>query len=197
MQRTAAQVRSTIRTVPRPVVINVSINEKPARALLDPGSLGDFISSTLTDQLQLKQSELPVPLPLQLAVQGSRSKVNCQTTARLKYEDVNEDRVFDVINISQYDLILGTPWLYQHCVSVGLNPARVMIGSDRAKPLEGKAITSVAAHAINLADTARTKARELLIKYAEPLCKTAGETGLPPLRAITVETLITHACENP
>ncbi|KJA14739.1 hypothetical protein HYPSUDRAFT_98162, partial [Hypholoma sublateritium FD-334 SS-4] len=184
VQRNAAQVKGGARLVARPVVITVEINGHPARALLDSGSLGDFISSTLTDQLQLKRTVLPVPLALQLAVQGSRSKVNCQTTARLKYEGVDEDRVFDVINISQYDLILGTPWLYQHCVSVGLNPARVMIGSDPPKPLEGKAITTIAARAVNLANIEITKARELLIKYTEPLCKTASETGLPPLRAI-------------
>ncbi len=38
--------------------------------------MGDFISSTVADQLGLKRIELAVPLPLQLAVQGSRSKIN-------------------------------------------------------------------------------------------------------------------------
>ena len=100
MQRTAAQVRSTIRTVPRPVVINVSINEKPARALLDPGSLGDFISSTLTDQLNLKRAVFNTPIALQLAVQGSRSKINCSTEVQLKYEGIDEKRRFDIINMT-------------------------------------------------------------------------------------------------
>ena len=46
------------------------INQHPAQALLDSGLLGDFISSTLADQLGLKRQTLDMPLALQLAVQG-------------------------------------------------------------------------------------------------------------------------------
>lgn len=60
VQRNAAVTKDTSRKVPRPVVITAKINGHPARALLDSGSLGDFMSS----------------LGLQLAVQGSRSKIN-------------------------------------------------------------------------------------------------------------------------
>lgn len=60
---------------------------------------------------------LEKPLTIQLAVQGSRSKVNFG---------------------ENYDLILGTPFLYQHKAMVGLHSPRVVIGSsvhDLAKPL--------------------------------------------------------------
>lgn len=44
-------------------------------------------------------------------------------------------------------------------MSIGLNPARVMIGSDLPKPLEGKVIT---VRAVNLADTEITKGAGIL-----------------------------------
>ncbi|KJA15264.1 hypothetical protein HYPSUDRAFT_101519, partial [Hypholoma sublateritium FD-334 SS-4] len=184
MQRTAAQVKNVVRTVPRPVVINVSINNQPARALLDSGSLGDFISATLTDQLKLTRKTLETPIALQLAVQGSRSKINCSTQAQLKYEGITEQRYFDIINISQYDLILGSPFMFQHSVCVGFNPARVMVGSDTSLPLEGKAVTAISSRNVTMEGASVAAARAALIRYAEPLCKTASETGLPPLRAI-------------
>jgi len=62
-------------------MVKVTINDQPARALLDSGSLGDFMSSTLADQLAMKRSILDAPLSLQLAVQGSRSKVNSAGTS--------------------------------------------------------------------------------------------------------------------
>ncbi|KAF8811611.1 hypothetical protein BYT27DRAFT_7208252 [Phlegmacium glaucopus] len=71
LQRNAAQVKGNHRILPKPVVVKVTINNHPARALLDSGSLGDFISTTLTDQLGVKRDNLETPLSLQLAVQAS------------------------------------------------------------------------------------------------------------------------------
>ena len=90
LQRNAAQVKGNQRILPKPIVVKVTVNEHPARALLDSGSLGDFMSSTLADQLKLKRETLDVPLSLQLAVQGSRSKVNTMATAQLKYQNIKE-----------------------------------------------------------------------------------------------------------
>ncbi|KAF9006384.1 hypothetical protein BDZ89DRAFT_894847, partial [Hymenopellis radicata] len=52
------------------------INESPIRALIDTGSMGDFLSTTVADQLHVEKEELSTPLPLQLAVQGPRSKIS-------------------------------------------------------------------------------------------------------------------------
>jgi len=81
LQRNAAQVKGHHRILPKPIMVKVTINDQPARALLDSGSLGDFMSSTLADQLAMKRSILDAPLSLQLAVQGSRSKVNSAGTS--------------------------------------------------------------------------------------------------------------------
>ncbi|KAJ3745688.1 hypothetical protein DFH05DRAFT_1523959 [Lentinula detonsa] len=76
IQRNAARVKDANRKVARPLVIAVLINGEPVTALLDSGSLGSFMSTTLVDQLKIKQRELNPPITLQLAVQGSRSKIN-------------------------------------------------------------------------------------------------------------------------
>ena len=73
---------------------------------------------------------------MQLAFQGSRSKVNARTTVNLQYQTISEVKSVDIINISNYDLILGTLWMHQHKMCIGFNPARVVIGSDDAQPLK-------------------------------------------------------------
>lgn len=85
------------------------------------GSLGDFMSTTLADQLKVKRIQLKTPLPLQLTVQGSKSKINFGLKTTFEYQDISEERYFDIINISNYDVILGTPWLFQHQATIGLS----------------------------------------------------------------------------
>jgi hypothetical protein len=184
LQRNSAAVKDKRRAVPKPVVVTVKVNGQPVHALLDSGSLGDFMSSTLADQLKVQCEQLEVPLTLQLAVQGSRSKVNARARALLEYQDIKEEREFDIANINNYDLILGTPWMYQHQLCLGLNPARVVIGSASALPIRSGQDTKPMAHAVSFGVPAIEAAREELIAYAEPLFQDVIKTPLPPLRAI-------------
>ena len=74
--------------------------------------------------------------------------------------------------------------MYQHKVSIGLNPARIIIGSNDPMPIvAGKDAKSLLA-TIAMEDPNVIAAREELMKYAEPLCRDVEETELPPLRAI-------------
>ncbi|KAF7761656.1 transcriptional regulator family: Zinc finger, CCHC-type [Agaricus bisporus var. burnettii] len=82
LQRTSSTAKDLSRLVPKPVVIQVRLNGKEARALVDTGSLSDFVSS------------------LQMAVQGSRSKINYSVMGKFQYESIVEMRQFDVINLS-------------------------------------------------------------------------------------------------
>lgn len=184
IQRNSATVKDKARVLPKPVVIKVLINGQPVRALIDSGSQGDFLSTTLADQLNLKKEEMTMPLKLQLAVQGSRSVVNFCTEARLQYQGIDEVRKFDIINLNNYDAILGTPWLYQHQVCFGFNPARVLIGSDIVLPIKTGADTKMMVNALSLDEGKVEAAREELRRYAEPLCRDVSETELPPFRVI-------------
>ncbi|KAJ3807018.1 hypothetical protein F5876DRAFT_24791, partial [Lentinula aff. lateritia] len=79
LQRNSGTLKEVGRLVPRPIVIVVKINDKPVRALVDSGSLGDFMSTNLSDQLKVVKKYMPNPLRLNLGIQGSRSKIHCGT----------------------------------------------------------------------------------------------------------------------
>jgi hypothetical protein len=113
-------------------------------------------------------------------VQGLRSKVNARATINLKYQDVDETWTLDIINISNYDLILGTPWMYQHKICVGFNPSRVIIGSDHAQPIKTGIDTKLMAASISPEDERLDAARRELSQYPAPLCKEVNEMDLPP-----------------
>ncbi|KAJ2917183.1 hypothetical protein MD484_g3247, partial [Candolleomyces efflorescens] len=184
LQRNASALKTKAILVPKPLVVVADVNGHPTRALLDSGSLGDFVSATLVDQLKVKPQHLDRPLDLQLAVQGSRSKVNSTVKLQVKYQSIDEERTFYVVNISNYDLILGTPFMYQHQVCIGLNPARVVIGSSESKEIPPGTDTKPVLSGLDFDSPQIANARKHLEELAEPLCKDVEETGLPPLRAI-------------
>lgn len=169
LQRNAAQVKGNQRILPKPIVVRVHVDGRPVRALLDSRSLGDFISYMLADQLSLKCEQLETPLSLQLAVQGSRSKVNTRVSVNLQYQTINETRTLDIININNYNLILGMPWLYQHQVCVGFNPSRVVIGSDSSQPVKVGIDTKLMVAGMLLEDRHLENTQEELRRHAEPL----------------------------
>ena len=186
IQRNAARVKGVDeRFLPKSVVIRVVVNGSPLRALVDSGSLGDFVSSTVVDQLKLKRTVLDKPLGLQLAVQGSRSKITASVDVNYSYQHIKNVRRFDIANLNDYDMILGTPWMYQHQVCIGLNPARIVIGSDEPLPiLSGTDTKYLLGSSSFVADIGISDAQELLMAYAEPLCRNVEDTELPPFRAI-------------
>ena len=187
MQRNAAQLKGNGgHLLPKPVVICVGVEGQSVCALLDSGSLGDFISLTVIDQLKQRWKLLDQAIGLQLAVQGSRSKINVTVEAQLTYQGINEVRTLDVVNLNDYDLILGTPWIYQHQVCIGLNPAQIIVGSDEPLPISHRSDSKYllgSAVPIGL-DPDIVRAHGELMKLAKPLCKHVKETELPPFRAI-------------
>ncbi|KIK50611.1 hypothetical protein GYMLUDRAFT_182508, partial [Collybiopsis luxurians FD-317 M1] len=184
VQRNATTTKDFSRQIPKPLVVVVKINGHPARALIDTGSLGDFISTTFADQIGLKKIELAKPIPLQLAVQGSRSKINYGVKAQLQYQGINETRYLDMANLSSYDVVLGTPFCFQHKVMLGFNESRVIIESKESLPISGDNVSKLSSRAMDLFEDRLEMVRNELINYAKPLCRTMAETDLPPLRAI-------------
>jgi hypothetical protein len=181
IERNAARVRDNGRVIPRPIIIAVSAEGQPVRALLDSGSLADFISTKLVDQLKLKVEPLAKPMGVQLAVSGSRSKVNYAAQVRIAYQNVDETRHFDIINIDNYDMILRMPFLFQHKILAGLNPTRALIGSDVALPIEGEQTTNLASLATDLMQVKLESLRQELWDYAQDICRDPTEAPLPPL----------------
>lgn len=184
IQRNAGIPRDFTQLIPEPVVVIVHINGHPARTLIDSGSLSDFMSAELAHQLGIKAFELEKPIPVHLAVQGSRAMINTGCRATVEYQRVKTDRYFDVVNLLNYNIIPGTPFLYQHKVSFSFNPTTVVIGSSQALQIEGKNMRILQSHAADVLEDQLEAAREELRQYAAPICKEASDSPLPPLRAI-------------
>jgi len=183
LERNSTTMRDFKRAIPEPVVVIVHVEGRPARALIDTGSLADFMSLTLAEQIKAPLITLEKPLTIQLAVQGSRSRVNYGTSVRFQYQGADYRRYFDVMNLQNYDLILGTPFMYQHSASVGLNASRVILGSVRPLPLQGSGVTTfkLESRAAEVFHEELEKAHELLKTLARPICGDAANTALPPL----------------
>lgn len=184
LQRNAAVTKDLTRLIPKPIIVVVHIEGQPARALIDTGSLADFMSLNFAEQLNVPKVKLKKPLTIQLAVQGSRSKVNYGVTARIQYQGTDYQQYFDVINLQHYDLILGTPFLFQHRIMIGFNSPRVVLGSSEPLAIEGTQVSTLESRVTEIYNEQVDKAREYLLKMAKPLCTSTGETELPPLHEI-------------
>ncbi|EJD37457.1 hypothetical protein AURDEDRAFT_173428 [Auricularia subglabra TFB-10046 SS5] len=147
-------------------------------------SNADFVSTTLVDQLKIPVRALETPIPVQLAVKGSRSKINVEVSTNFKYQQVDCEKRFDVANLDNYDLILGTPFLWQHQVMLGFNPTRVIIGSSEPREISGSEVFAIAASTALVNEERLEMLREQLKREAQDICKDAWLSELPPLRAI-------------
>jgi Retroviral aspartyl protease len=184
LEQNVVCVKGADRICLKPIVVVVSINGQSCRALIDSGSFSDFMSTTLADQLKVKLEVLDKPLPLQLAVSGSRGKVKVRTTMQFEYQNIKENRAFDIINVDSYDLILGTPFLFQHQVLLGFNPSQVNVRSTESLPIRGTQVLVLESRATEISASYIDSLREELTEYALSICKEAIETPLPPLRVI-------------
>ena len=184
IERTSLKIKDKSRKLPEPIIIQASINGHTIRALLDTGSMADFLSTTVVDQLKLPKEVYQKPLSVQLAVHGSRSKINCGTTVNFQYQSIDCDRRFDIANLDNYDAILGTPFLYQHQVAIGFNPSRVVIGSSEPLEMKGPEVTTITSAAADLLNQGLDDVRKMLRQEAEDLCPDTSTTELPPFRDV-------------
>lgn len=91
-----------------------------------------------------------------------------------------------MVNLREYDLILGTPFLFQHRVALSFNGTSVFIGSEKSLPIEGDNVSKLAARSIDTLQRDLDLIRQQLLNEATNLgLFTAPELQpLPPLRAI-------------
>jgi hypothetical protein len=81
-------------------------------------------------------------------------------------EEISEKRQFDVINLEKWDLILGTPFLYQHSISLGFNPSRLSTESKAAQPMEGERILKLSSMVVDILESELDKIRVMFRKEA-------------------------------
>ena len=184
IERTSLKIKDKTRRLPEPIVVTAHINRHPIRALLDTGSMADFLSTMVVDQLKLPKTIYQKPLAVQLAVHGSQSKINCGTTVQFQYQTIDCYRRFDIANLDNYNAILGTPFLYQHQVAVGFNPSRMIVGSTSPLEMKGPEVTTISSAVADLLNEGLDDLRRRLRKEADNLCLDMSKTVLPPLHAV-------------
>ena len=129
LEKMSMRIKDQSRKVPEPLVVLATIDGHEVHTLIDSGSMADFVSTMVVEQLKLRKETYAKPLSVQLAVHGSQSKINCGTKVNFKYQDIDCERRFDITNLDNYDVILGTLFLFQHKIAIGINPPCVVIGS--------------------------------------------------------------------
>lgn len=184
LERNAMITKDTTQTIPKPVVVIIHANGQPACALVNTRSLADFMSLNLAEQLKLKRIWLEKPLPIQLTIQGSQSKVNFGISVCFQYQGADYQCYFNVINLQNYDMILRMPFLYQHQALVGLNSSRLVMGSKEPREMKGPQVSVLESCTTEIYEKNVDKVRRYLLEQACPLCSQVGATALPPFRVI-------------
>jgi hypothetical protein len=67
------------------------------------------------------------PHTLQLETIGSHSTVNYSTESRVKAPGVEKITYLDIANFDHYDMIIGTPFMWQNKVQLDLETNQVII----------------------------------------------------------------------
>ena len=111
---------------------------------------------------------------------------NYSTIARFEYEGIDSQRYFDILNLDGYDLILGTPFLFQHQIKIGFNDSTVNIGSTDPLPIRGERLGKVSSRLIDVIEEDTEKCRQIVFAHTRSLdlFQNAAEAPFPPLRAI-------------
>ena len=94
------------------------------------------------------------------------------------------------MNLDNYDIILGTLFLFQHWVSIGFNDSRLWIESAIPLPITGEQVTVISSKVIDTYDWEINKCRQEIKEYAKDLFKDTAETLLPLMRAINHTILL-------
>jgi Retroviral aspartyl protease len=111
LERNVSRPKDFQRVVPKAIIAECHINGRAVRALFDSGSLSDFISTTVVDQLGLQAMHLVKPITCQMAATGSRTMITSCVDVHLEYQSINKTWHFDVINLENHDIILRMPFL--------------------------------------------------------------------------------------
>jgi len=94
----------------RLMVYGGRVNDRPIRILVDGGANENFIASPLLRELKLKVKKKHEADSVRLA---DGTAVHSSHVARLAYEigPLKDTETFHSLDLGEYDLILGTPWL--------------------------------------------------------------------------------------
>jgi hypothetical protein len=102
----------------RPITGFIKVGNIMLHALIDTGCEGEMVSHDAVRLIGKNPSELNEPVPLQLAVAGSRSSIHYGIRVDTLIGGSPIETYFDVVNIDYYDVVLGMPFLKTHRVII-------------------------------------------------------------------------------
>ena len=184
LQRNASQVKENPQILPKPIMVKVLVDRHPALGITGFWLVRRFYVVHSSRPVSSKKNIIGSTLGStvggpRIPIQGERYSYCSVTVPRIK-----EDHTFNIIILNNYDIILGTPWMHQHQICIGFNPARIIVGSEIAQPLKLGTDTKRMVHSVTMKDQDIEVAREELCQYAAPLCKEVLNTELPPFQNI-------------
>ncbi|KZS93519.1 hypothetical protein SISNIDRAFT_411523, partial [Sistotremastrum niveocremeum HHB9708] len=166
----------------------ISVNGIKAHALFDTGCESTMMSQQFADVNKIELQEFSNPMPLQLAVKGSRSVVYYGSQAQVTHGPIDRKVQFDIINLDTYDVVFGVPSLLD--IKANLNfehetPIITIGGTnvDRALPPPIKVLRKIRALSRNKINPfMRQKTTEWINEYPDVFGPIPLK--LPPLREI-------------
>ncbi|KDQ63433.1 hypothetical protein JAAARDRAFT_91806, partial [Jaapia argillacea MUCL 33604] len=158
----------------------VNIGGTSVFVLLDSGSTTDSFSPSFVMLAGVLVSELETPIPLQLGCVGSRSTIQFGTTTDITFIHNTIKHYFDIVNIDQYDAVLGTVFMHRMGVLLDFKHGVLKSGSTPVSLFKGGEGPQGNRHGWRF-DTSITfqSTREL-----SPEPKLGSGKQLPPLREI-------------
>jgi hypothetical protein len=100
------------------------------------------------------------------------------------YLNINCKKQFDIINLANYDIVLGMSFMFQHKILLAMNPMRIVIGSLIPLPLEGEEVRTVMMAMVQDKGDELERVRKMLTKEVDGLCGDMAKAALPLMRAI-------------
>jgi hypothetical protein len=89
-----------------------------------------------------------------------------------------------VINLENHDVILGTPFLWQHKMVLSFNPPKVVVGCRQSEAISGEGVAKISSLTTDLVEEGLERLCKQLHNNVQDLCIAAEDTPLPPLRAV-------------
>jgi hypothetical protein len=124
----------------------VTINGVRALTLFDSGSTTDSVSPDFTWVADLCSFQLTKQVALRLGYVGSRGSINYGVRPTISFTSIKEQPYYlDVVNIDQYDCILGTPFMRKHNIGLDFGNNAIIVHDQKVLAMSGKEESSLLA----------------------------------------------------
>jgi RNase H-like domain found in reverse transcriptase/Reverse transcriptase (RNA-dependent DNA polymerase)/Integrase zinc binding domain/Chromo (CHRromatin Organisation MOdifier) domain/Retroviral aspartyl protease len=115
------------------VYIDLLLNNKPCRALLDSGSTDNFISKSLVTRMGLQTQANEEQFRIKFA-DGRACQCDSVVSVAVSFQEMRETMIFNVAPLDQ-QLILGKTWLRKHNPSIDWVTNKVVLRTEEREDL--------------------------------------------------------------